>query len=171
LLNVCGCSLEAAGNALTVPDYLEARFVDRQRILRTVSSAVMLLFSPSTFPLALWVALCFRRVFEVNYSMALWASATVIVTYTFLGGFLAASWSDLIQGVMMAAALASVALMTWFLLSGDSAPAVSSSGDLASLGGFMEGMTLVGMLSVAGWAIGYCGQPHGYCAVYGSSQP
>jgi len=35
--------------------------------------------------------------------MALWASATVIVTYTFLGGFLAASWSDLIQGVMMAA--------------------------------------------------------------------
>jgi len=50
--------------------------------------------------------------------------------------------------------------MTWFLLSGDSAPAVSSSGDLASLGGFMEGMTLVGMLSVAGWAIGYCGQPH-----------
>jgi len=37
---------------------------------------------------------------------------------------------------------------------------VSSSGDLASLGGFMEGMTLVGMLSVAGWAIGYCGQPH-----------
>ena len=29
---------EAAGNALTVPDYLEARFEDRSRVLRTLSS-------------------------------------------------------------------------------------------------------------------------------------
>ena len=152
---------EAAGNALTVPDYLEARFMDSQRILRTASSAVMLLFF--TFYVSAGLvgsAVLFEGVFDVNYSLALWVSAIVIVSYTFLGGFLAASWSDLIQGVMMAAALASAALMTWFLLSGDSAPAVAGSGDLAPLGGFMEGMTVVGMLSVAGWAIGYCGQPH-----------
>ncbi len=152
---------EAAGNALTVPDYLEARFADRQRVLRTVSSTVMLLFF--TFYVSAGLvgsAVLFEGVFEVNYSLALWVSAIVIVTYTFLGGFLAASWSDLIQGIMMAAALASAALMTWFLISGDSAPTVSSSGELAPIGGFMEGMTIVGMLSVAGWAIGYCGQPH-----------
>lgn len=151
---------EAAGNALTVPDYLEARFVDRQRILRTVSSLVMLVFF--TFYVSAGLvgsAVLFESLFDVHYGMALWVSALVIVSYTFLGGFLAASWSDLIQGLMMAAALSSVALMTWFLLTGDSAPA-AASGDLAPLGGMMEGMTIVGMLSVAGWAIGYCGQPH-----------
>jgi len=99
LLNVCGCSLEATGNALQVPDYLEARFVDRQRILRTVSSAVMLLFFTFYVSAGLvGTSAVFEGVFEVNYSMALWASATVIVTYIRFWGFLAALAGRILSG-------------------------------------------------------------------------
>ncbi|WP_108445218.1 sodium/proline symporter PutP [Halomonas denitrificans] len=153
---------EAAGNALTIPDYLEARFVDRQRILRTVSSVVMLVFF--TFYVSAGLvggAVLFESLFEIDYRVALWVGAAVIVSYTFLGGFLAASWTDLIQGLMMAAALFAVAIMTLMALSnGDASPAAASAEAVEPLGGLMEGMTLVGMLSLAGWAIGYVGQPH-----------
>ncbi|WP_322529051.1 sodium/proline symporter PutP [Salinicola sp. LHM] len=153
---------EAAGNALTVPDYFEARFVDRQRILRTVSSIVMLVFF--TFYVSAGLvggAVLFESLFHVDYLVALWVGAAVIVSYTFLGGFLAASWTDLVQGLMMAAALLVVAIMTLLaLINGGSFAESSSAADIAPLSGLMEGMTVVGMLSLSGWAIGYCGQPH-----------
>ncbi|NVN55749.1 sodium/proline symporter PutP [bacterium Scap17] len=152
---------EAAGNALTVPDYLEARFEDRSRVLRTLSSVVMLVFF--TFYVSAGLvggAVLFEGLFEIDYRVALWLGALVIVGYTFLGGFLAASWTDLVQGLMMAASLCAVAAMTAMALFGDGAAAPAAAQDVAPIGGMLEGVTFLGMLSLAGWAIGYCGQPH-----------
>lgn len=152
---------EAAGNALTVPDYLEARFEDRSRVLRTLSSVVMLVFF--TFYVSAGLvggAVLFEGLFDIDYRVALWLGALVIVGYTFLGGFLAASWTDLVQGLMMAASLCAVAAMTAVALFGDGAAAPAAAQDVAPIGGLMEGVTFLGMLSLAGWAIGYCGQPH-----------
>ncbi|WP_158773602.1 sodium/proline symporter PutP [Cobetia sp. L2A1] len=152
---------EAAGNALTVPDYLEARFEDRSRVLRTLSSVVMLVFF--TFYVSAGLvggAVLFEGIFEIDYRVALWLGALVIVGYTFLGGFLAASWTDLIQGLMMAASLCAVAAMTAVALFSDPAAAPAGTMDVAPIGGMLEDVTLLGMLSLAGWAIGYCGQPH-----------
>lgn len=151
---------EKAGNALTVPDYLEARFVDRQRVLRTVSSVVMLVFF--TFYVSAGLvggALLFESLFDLDYSIALWVGAAVIMSYTFLGGFSAASWTDLIQGLMMAGALFVVAVMTLFALA-NGETAASAPENVANLPGWTEDLTLLGMISLAGWAIGYCGQPH-----------
>ncbi|SOC54695.1 sodium/proline symporter [Chromohalobacter canadensis] len=151
---------EKAGNALTVPDYLEARFADRQRILRTVSSVVMLVFF--TFYVSAGLvggALLFESLFGLNYSLALWVGAGVIVSYTFLGGFSAASWTDLVQGLMMAIALFVVAVMTLVALAnGESGAATDVA--VSELPGWTDGLTVLGMVSLAGWAIGYCGQPH-----------
>ena len=151
---------EKAGNALTVPDYLEARFADKQRILRTVSSVVMLVFF--TFYVSAGLvggALLFESLFEMDYSIALWIGAAVIVSYTFLGGFSAASWTDPVQGLMMASALFVVAIMTVIsLISGDTA--ASSPEAVAQLPGWTDDLTFLGMVSLAGWALGYCGQPH-----------
>ncbi len=149
---------EVAGNALTIPDYLEQRFDDRRRILRTVSSLVMLLFF--TFYVSAGLvggAVLFEGLFDVDYTTALWLGAMVIVSYTFLGGFLAASWTDLIQGLMMSLALLSVAVMTWMALPEQGSTVAENA---PVLSGFFDDLTLVGMLSLAGWAIGYCGQPH-----------
>lgn len=151
---------EKAGNALTVPDYLEARFVDKQHILRTVSSVVMLVFF--TFYVSAGLvggALLFESLFGLDYSIALWVGAALIVSYTSLGGFSAASWTDLIQGIMMALALFVVAIMTALaLINGETAHAGAEA--VAKLPGWTQDLTLLGMISLAGWAIGYCGQPH-----------
>ncbi|TCK08262.1 sodium/proline symporter PutP [Marinobacterium mangrovicola] len=151
---------EKAGNALTVPDYLEARFDDKQRVLRTVSSIVMLVFF--TFYVSAGLvggATLFESLFELDYSVALWVGGAIIVAYTFLGGFSAASWTDLIQGLMMAASLLIVAAMTLYaLMNGETGAAADVT--VPDLPGWTEGMTFLGMVSLAGWAIGYCGQPH-----------
>ena len=151
---------EKANNALTVPDYLQARFVDKQHILRTVSSVVMLVFF--TFYVSAGLvggALLFESLFGLEYSTALWVGAALIVSYTFLGGFSAASWTDLIQGIMMALALLVVATMTALaLINGETA--VAGAPAAAKLPGWTQDLTFLGMLSLAGWAIGYCGQPH-----------
>ncbi|WP_276315234.1 MULTISPECIES: sodium:solute symporter family transporter [Cobetia] len=123
---------EAAGNALTVPDYLEARFEDRSRVLRTLSSVVMLVFF--TFYVSAGLvggAVLFEGLFDIDYRVALWLGALVIVGYTFLGGFLAASWTDLIQGLMMAVSLCAVAAMTAVALFGDGAAAPAAAQDVA----------------------------------------
>lgn len=151
---------EKANDALTVPDYLEARFVDKQRILRTVSSAVMLVFF--TFYVSAGLvggALLFESLFNIDYSLALWAGAAVIVSYTFLGGFSAASWTDLIQGLMMASALFVVAVMTLIALANGETGATSTA-VVPKLPGWTQDLTILGMISLAGWALGYCGQPH-----------
>ncbi|ATG75743.1 proline:sodium symporter PutP [Zobellella denitrificans] len=149
---------EAAGNALTLPDYLESRFEDKGRILRTLSSVVMLVFF--TFYVSAGLvggAVLFEGLFEIDYKTALWVGALIIVSYTFLGGFLAASWTDLVQGIMMALALLAVAVTTWLNLPAENSTLVEG---IPSMSGFWDGITLVGMISLAGWAIGYCGQPH-----------
>lgn len=151
---------EKANDALTVPDYLEARFVDKQRILRTVSSAVMLVFF--TFYVSAGLvggALLFESLFDIDYSLALWMGAALIVSYTFLGGFSAASWTDLIQGLMMATSLFVVAIMTLIALANGETGAASTA-VVPKLPGWTQDLTILGMISLAGWALGYCGQPH-----------
>lgn len=151
---------EKANDALTVPDYLEGRFVDKQRILRTVSSVVMLVFF--TFYVSAGLvggALLFESLFNIDYSLALWVGAALIVSYTFLGGFSAASWTDLIQGLMMATSLFVVAIMTLIALANGETGATSTA-VVPKLPGWTQDLTILGMISLAGWALGYCGQPH-----------
>ena len=95
-----------AGNALTLPDYFENRFQDTTRILRTLSASVILLFF--TFYTASGLvggAILFENSFGLKYSTALLAGGLIIVSYTFVGGFLAVAWTDAIQAVLMLLAL------------------------------------------------------------------
>ena len=89
-------------DALTLPDYFEARFDDETRILRLVSAFVILLFF--TFYTASGLvagAKLFSASFGWSYEVALWTGAVVIVVYTAVGGFLAVSWTDVVQGLLM----------------------------------------------------------------------
>jgi len=93
-------------DALTIPDYLEQRFADGSRALRLVSALVILLFF--TFYVSSGLvsgALLFEKSFGLPYQQALLAGAAVIVAYTFLGGYLAVSWTDFVQGLLMLLAL------------------------------------------------------------------
>ncbi len=97
---------EHNGNALTLPDYFTNRFEDNSRILRIFSALVILVFF--TIYCASGVvagARLFESTFGMSYETALWAGAAATIAYTFIGGFLAVSWTDTVQATLMIFAL------------------------------------------------------------------
>ncbi len=148
-------------HAITLPDYFEARFDDQSHILRLVSAIVILLFF--TFYAASGMvagATLFASSFGLPYVTSLLLGAVVIVAYTAVGGFLAVSWTDFVQGTLMFLALIAVPVFMIVELGGPGATmAALESVDPSHLSLFADA-TLLGVLSLAAWGLGYFGQPH-----------
>ncbi len=152
---------EIAKDSLTLPDYLENRFHDTSRILRA-ASAIVILFFFTIYTSAGLVsgAIVFESSFGFDYTTALWVGSAVIVSYTFLGGFLAVCWTDVAQGVMMFFALLAVPLVTIGDLGGwHPALARVAAVDARFLDAF-SGMKTSAIVSLLAWGLGYFGQPH-----------
>jgi sodium/proline symporter len=156
-----------AGNALTLSDYLERRFADHSRLLRVVSALLILgFFSFYTASGLVAGGKLFASVFGLPYSAAVLAGALVIVAYTFLGGFLAVSWTDVVQGLLMAFALLWVPVAALHAAGGTGAVVEAAARldpallDLWPAGGEGRLPALPGVVSLLGWGLGYFGQPH-----------
>ena len=95
-----------ANNSITLPSFFENRYRDKSHALMAISAImIVIFFVPYT---ASGFAACgklFSTLFGVSYLPAMISSAIVIVLYTSLGGFLAASMTDLIQSIIMTIAL------------------------------------------------------------------
>lgn len=165
---------ERAGNAITLSDYFESRFEDRSRMLRMVSAIVIIVFFVIYVSSGLVAGgLLFELVFGIDQTTAITASVAVIVAYTLLGGFLAVSYTDAFQGLLMVGALIIVPVVAVLADGGfgamtDGVNAQSSSLlDLFGAAGFEEGvwsdggtLGIVAIFSSAAWGLGYFGQPH-----------
>ncbi|HEX9779102.1 MAG TPA: sodium/proline symporter PutP [Geopsychrobacteraceae bacterium] len=152
---------EIAQDSITIPDYLENRFGDSSRLLRVISALVILVFfTIYTSSGMVGGAILFEKTFGLDYQVALWVGAVVIVSYTFLGGFLAVSWTDFFQGILMFLALIVVPLVTLRQLGSlDTAVFAAASQDPKMLDVFAD-MSLLGIVSLMAWGLGYFGQPH-----------
>lgn len=152
---------EAANDALTLPDFFEARFADKSRVLRIVSAFVILLFfTIYTTSGLVGGAKLFEASFGMGYNTALFVGTFVIVGYTFLGGFMAVSWTDFFQGILMFCALIIVPVLTVSAIgSWDEAVAQATNIDPA-YNDIFSGMSLLGIISLMSWGLGYFGQPH-----------
>jgi sodium/proline symporter len=152
---------EYANDSITLPDYLENRFDDSSRILRVISAVVILVFFTIYVSSGLvGGAILFEKTFGLNYQTALWTGSLVIVAYTFLGGFMAVSWTDFIQGTLMFLALLIVpAVAVQVVGSWDQVTARAAEIDSGYLDAF-SGMTFLGIASLMAWGLGYFGQPH-----------
>ena len=151
---------EALGS-VTLPDYFEARFQDSSKLLRITSAVVILLFF--TFYASSGMvagAKLFSSTFGLTYFTSLFIGAFVIVGYTTIGGFLAVSWTDFVQGLMMLFALVVVAVVMLMELGGP-AQAMHSLRSLdPSYTTFVKGASVGGVASLLAWGLGYFGQPH-----------
>lgn len=153
-------------NSLTLPEFFENRFHDEKKILLGISSAVIVVFFLVYTASALASGgKLFNMVFGIDYHIALAIGAIVILTYTFLGGFLAVCTTDFIQGTMMLIALLIVPIAAYNLVGPDFSAALTNSGvassDYMSL--FSNGgkpYTFVDIISQLAWGLGYCGMPH-----------
>ena len=150
-----------ASDALTLPDYLAARFNDRLRISSVIAALIILIF---------FVVYCasgmvsgarlFEQTFGMDYHNALLIGAVSTIFYVFIGGFLAVSWTDTVQASLMIFALLLTPMVMIMDCGGlEAANALIAQKD-ASMDDFLEGMTFIGFISLVGWGLGYVGQPH-----------
>ena len=152
---------EVANDSITVPDYLENRFEDGSRLLRVISAVVILVFFTIYTSSGLVAgATLFESSFDLNYLTALIIGVLVIMSYTFLGGFMAVSWTDFFQGLLMMVALVTVPVIVIRNLGGlGEVVSLAAAKEGASVDIF-SGMTVVGIASLMAWGLGYFGQPH-----------
>ncbi|WP_010484450.1 sodium/proline symporter PutP [Pseudomonas sp. S9] len=152
---------EHNGNALTLPDYFTNRFEDNSRVLRIFSALVILVFF--TIYCASGVvagARLFESTFGMSYETALWAGAAATIAYTFIGGFLAVSWTDTVQATLMIFALILTPVVVMIATGGvDPTFAAIEMQDATNFDMF-KGATFIGVISLMAWGLGYFGQPH-----------
>ncbi|GED51285.1 sodium/proline symporter PutP [Brevibacillus borstelensis] len=152
---------EVANNSITIPAFLENRFGDASRILRLVSGLVIMIFF--TFYVSSGLVsggVLFENTFHLNYHTGLWIVAVVVIAYTLFGGFLAVSWTDFVQGLIMFIALILVPLVTIFHVGGIGPTFTEIHAINPALLDIFKGTSLLGIISLFAWGLGYFGQPH-----------
>ena len=150
-----------ASDALTLPDYFSARFKDKMRITAVISAFVILIF---------FVVYCasgmvsgarlFEQTFGLDYQNALLIGAVSTILYVCIGGCLAVSWTDAVQATLMIFAL----VITPVIIIADVGSISEANALVAAKGpdmaNILKGTTFIGLISLAGWGLGYMGQPH-----------
>lgn len=152
---------ERADDSITLPDFFDNRFGDTSRLLRIVSAFVIVVFF-TLYTSSGMVAggKLFQSAFGYDYSWGLWITASVVLAYTMLGGFLAVSLTDFVQGCIMFLALIIVPIVALTHVGGiEGATEVIRSVDPSRLN-WLHGVTLVSIISSMAWGLGYFGQPH-----------
>tara|TARA_R100000306_G_scaffold62604_1_gene75699 strand:- start:50022 stop:51506 length:1485 start_codon:yes stop_codon:yes gene_type:complete len=156
----------AANDSLTIPAFLENRFEDYSHVLRIIAAFFILLFFLFYTSSGLVAGgKLFETVFGLDYTWAVIAGALAIVSYTLFGGYLAVSWTDLVQGLLMAAALVVVPIVAINAEGGWGATQAAMNEMNPELLNAMtsstgEAMGIIGIVSLLGWGLGYFGQPH-----------
>ncbi|HAT41941.1 MAG TPA: sodium/proline symporter PutP [Rheinheimera sp.] len=152
---------EVANDSITLPDYFEHRFADHTRLLRLISAVVIVVFF--TIYTASGVVAggkLFETVFQLDYQYGLLLTVSVVILYTLLGGFLAVSMTDFVQGIIMFLALCIVPLVTLNVVGGI-APVLDTVQSINPKHlDLFNGTTAIGIVSLMAWGLGYFGQPH-----------
>ena len=156
--------------AVTIPDFYSRRYHDKGHILSVIAALVIIVFFiPYVASGFNACGTLFSSLFGVDYFKAMLISAIVILAYTSLGGFLAASTSDLIQSVVMTVAL--IVVVSFGISSAGGWGKVAENA--ASLPGYLNltqgydpstgaaaSYSPLVILSTMAWGLGYFGMPH-----------
>lgn len=98
-----------AGNSITIPEFFSKRFREKNNVILIITALFILIF------FTVYAASCFvttgklfATMFDFDYKIMMILGAVFVLIYTFIGGFLAESASDFMQGIIMFIALISV---------------------------------------------------------------
>lgn len=159
-----------SSNSSTIPAFFSNRYRDNKRILSVISAIVIVIFFvPYT---ASGFAACgklFNSLFGIDYFTAMIISALVIVVYTALGGFLAASTSDFVQSIIMTIAI--FVVISYGIISVGGIDKVMDNA--TSMAGYLSlfkshnaetgaavSYNALTVFSTLAWGLGYFGMPH-----------
>ncbi len=149
-------------NSLTLASFFEERFKDPSGLLRTITALITLIFFTIYASSGLVASgKLFESMFHIDYATAVVLGGAFIISYTFLGGFLAVCYTDLLQGALMLVAIVVVPAIGCYQAGGPSAIASAMAAKGIPAGLFPAGgINGLAILSSAAWGLGYFGQPH-----------
>ncbi|MHC4110337.1 MAG: sodium/proline symporter PutP [Planctomycetota bacterium] len=150
-------------DTITLPCFFEQRFGDPTGLLRVVSAIIILLFFTIYASAHLQATgHLLDSTFGIQYGTAVIIGGSIIIAYTFLGGFLAVCWTDLFQGLLMVLALIVVPAVAYLKVGG--AETISHAMKLKEVSMSLlpaKGTAgLLAIVSMMAWGLGYFGQPH-----------
>lgn len=152
---------EHNGDALTLPDYFASRFEDQSGLLRIISAVVILVFFTIYCASGIVAgARLFESTFGMSYETALWAGAAATIAYTFVGGFLAVSWTDTVQAGLMIFALLLTPIFVLLATGGVDTTFLAIEAQNPANFDMFRNASFIGIISLMGWGLGYFGQPH-----------
>lgn len=160
---------QRCGNSITIPDFFSNRYRDNKHVLMGIAAVIILVFFvPYTASGFSACGKLFNQLFGWDYHMAMIISAIIIIAYTCMGGFLAASFTDLIQSIVMTSALVVLVVYGIHTAGGldnvmENAKGIenylsftstrTADGEMVSYGG-------LSIISTLAWGLGYFGMPH-----------
>lgn len=162
---------EVSNNSLTLPSFFENRVRDSSRMVRIVGAAIIIVFF--VFYVSSGMVSggrYFEATFGGDYLTGLLIIAAVTVAYTFFGGFLAVSYTDVVQGLIMFLSLIVVPAMALIALdnpsdildwqtANDYGPWSDGVGN-PEFWSIFSGVSLLAIIGNLSWGFGYLGQPH-----------
>lgn len=161
----------AAGDAITLPQYLSNRFATSSKTLQVIC-AVIFLVCYTIYVASAYVAgtSVFEMLFPgVSAKVTMTIFALVIVFYTFFGGFKAVCWTDFFQGLLMMAALMAVPIVIVATKQNLDTSLLNNvyeykdaSGEMVTcvFGAGLFDASWKDIISGLGWGLGYFGMPH-----------
>ena len=165
---------EAAGDSITIPQYLQNRFKTDSPIVRLVCAVVIFIFF-LVYTVSAFVSggYLFQVVFDIDTSnemftkIAVIASALIIIAYTLMGGFSAVAWTDFIQGLLMFIAIIALPIaliknidgFSWEMIN-ETQKLVAEGENAAGFASLFENRSGNAIISDLAWALGYFGMPH-----------
>ncbi|MGO2536779.1 MAG: sodium:solute symporter family transporter, partial [Brachybacterium tyrofermentans] len=152
---------QLAGNSITVPSFFGNRLHDRTNILRIAAGLIILVFF--TFYVSSGMVaggVFFQSMFGGPYLTGMLLVGGITILYTLFGGFLGASYTDVVQGIIMVISLLVVPITAMFVVGGPAAMFASVREVNADFGSMTAGGTAIGIVSSLAWGLGYFGQPH-----------
>jgi sodium/proline symporter len=101
--------------AITIPDYLQSHFKSTTHTLRIIAASVLVVF------IIIYVAsqidvtgIAFESMLGIDYKLGALIGFLIVLTYIFIGGFVAAVWSDMFQGILMFFGLVLLPIVVWY---------------------------------------------------------
>lgn len=157
-----------AYGAITIPDYLESHFKSTKKTLRVLAASILSVFVVIYVSSQIDVTgKAFESMMGIDYFTGAIIGFFIVLSYIFVGGFVAAVWSDLFQGILMFLGLILLPIVVYFSMDvGDGVIAGLNSIDpsLTNIWGTSDDvwMNIATMLGFAMIGLGFLGSPQVY---------
>ena len=155
---------KAAGDSITLPQYLTNRFASQSPALKVICAVIFLIaftvYVASAFNAGTTVFCSVIPWFETRKQLAMIIFAAIILVYTFMGGYKAVCWTDFFQGILMLIALLAVPIIMFSFGNFDDSYKTAFAEGVKAFNSNPFTASWQDIASGLGWGLGYFGMPH-----------